>query len=141
MRAKGLESVTLVRLMFSGNRDLIQSHSLGICLVSHEVFLGIALLQMRHGAQDVDHLYRFFPISDNLHLGLSLSLTVPDGHVQVPYLAVLQDVELATTPGKDILAQVQDGAVSSVEAASVQCPFSGMDVLLPLDLVEFLGGS
>lgn len=127
--------------MFSGNGDLIQSHSLGICLVSHEVFLGIALLQMRRGAQDLDHLYRLFPISDNLHLGLALSLTVPDGHVQVPHLAVLQDVELATTPGKDILAQVQDGAVPSVEAVSAQCPFSGMDVLLPLDLVEFLGGS
>ncbi|KAL0607396.1 hypothetical protein AAY473_023999 [Plecturocebus cupreus] len=121
----------------SGIRDLIQSRGLGVCLVSCEVFLGIALLERRLGAQDLDHLSRLLLISDNLHLGLVLSFTVLDGQGKVSRLVAFQDVGLATTPGKDVLAQVQDEAVPHVEAVPAQCPLGGMDVLLPLHLTGF----
>lgn len=38
------------------------------------------------------------------------------------------------------LTQVQDEAVPGVEAVPAQCPLGGTDVLLPLNLVELLGG-
>ena len=52
---------------------------------------------------DLDHLSRLFPISDNLHLGLALSFTVPDGQGKVSCLIALQDVGFSTTPGEDVL--------------------------------------
>lgn len=127
--------------MSSGIRDLIQNHSLDISPVSYEFFLRVALFQSRLGAQNLDHLHKLLPISDDLHLGLALPFTVPEGLGQVLSLAALQDVALSITPGEDVLAQVQDEAVPGAEVVPAQFPFRGMDVLLPLHLVEFPDGS
>lgn len=51
----------------------------------------------------LDRLGRLLPNTDDLHLGLALPLTVPDGQGQVPSLVALQNVGLSTTPGKDVL--------------------------------------
>lgn len=58
---------------------------------------------------NLDHLRRLLSIGNDFHLGLALPLAVPDGQGQVSGLVALQDVGLATTPGKDVLQKVGQG--------------------------------